>query len=80
VLNFTCHISPSLINIVREQSSEELIFLSDSPLKLGFIYTDSFIRLSFCCLQYFSLDHLSPLLGALKPSILSKSIDMLMVL
>jgi hypothetical protein len=49
VLIFTCDIAPSLILILREQSSEEFssIFYSHPNL----IHSNSFIRPNLCCLE-----------------------------
>jgi hypothetical protein len=65
VLIFTCDIAPSLIIILREQSSEEFIFLSSSHPNLVLVCTNTFIRPNLCCLKYFSHDHLFTPLGAL---------------
>jgi hypothetical protein len=53
VLNSTCDIAPSLIHTIREQSSEEFIFLSSSHPNLVLAFSNTFIRPSLCCSSEF---------------------------
>jgi hypothetical protein len=52
------HIAPSLIHIIREQSSEEYMFLSSSHPNLVFVHSNPFIGPSLCCLEQVLQDHL----------------------
>jgi hypothetical protein len=50
LLNFTYDIAPSLIYILREQSSEDSIFLSSSHSNLVLVYNNTFYK--FCSITY----------------------------
>jgi hypothetical protein len=58
VLIFTCDIAPSLILILREQSSEEFSSIFSSHPNLVLIHSNSFIRPNLCCLEQVVHDHL----------------------
>jgi hypothetical protein len=55
---FTCDIPPSLILVLREQSSEEFSFIFSSRPNLVLIHSNSLIRPSLCCLKQVFQDHL----------------------
>jgi hypothetical protein len=63
VLIFTCDIVPSLILILKEQSSEEFSYIFSS--EFGLIHSNSFIRPSLCSLKQVLQDHLFTPIGAL---------------